>query len=265
MKKVVLLLISVSCLTLSYGQNVPIDFEAGGHGADWNWKMFENDSDPAIEIVDNPDKTGYNTSSKCVKFTALKAGKPYAGCESLHGAGIGTWTIDATNSTIRISVWKSTISDVGIKLVRADNWSLGEIKIPNTKVNEWEQLTFDFSAHIGNTYDQIVIFPDFSERSEDQVIYFDNIYGDVATNSSVETVKTNFITVSSKTATDEVIVRANNQIDNVNIYTLNGVLVKTQGNVDSTESTINVSELSAGMYILKATVDGQVVTEKFLK
>ena len=74
-------------------------------------------------------------------------------------------------------VYKPTISDVGIKLVRFDNWSLGEIKISNTVINEWEQIEFDFSAHIGNTYDQIVIFPDFTGRPEDRILYFDNIYG----------------------------------------------------------------------------------------
>ena len=79
-------------------------------------------------------------------------------------------------------VYKFTISDVGIKLVRNDNWSLGEIKKPNTLTNQWEMLTFDFSAHMGNTYDQIVVFPDFNlaGRAEEIVIYFDNIYQNTA-------------------------------------------------------------------------------------
>jgi len=63
--------------------------------------------------------------------------------------------------------------------VRWDNWSLGEIKVANTKTHEWEQLEFDFSAHIGLTYDQIVIFPDFTTRSADRTIYFDNVWGDL--------------------------------------------------------------------------------------
>ena len=153
-----LLLIS----TLSFAQNNPIDFEEGGHGADWTWTVFENDDNPALEIVANPDAT-VNTSSTVAKFTARAAGEAHAGCESQHGSDIGNYQITASNSTITIMVYKTVISDVGIKLVTSTGWSKGEIKVANTKVNEWEKLTFDFSGmdHEGMTYDQIVIFPDF--------------------------------------------------------------------------------------------------------
>ncbi len=78
-------------------------------------------------------------------------------------------------------VWKPVISDVGIKLVTSEGAALSEIKIPNTLINEWELMTFDFSDHIGGmTYDQIVIFPDFDldGRTGDNVCYIDNIYGE---------------------------------------------------------------------------------------
>lgn len=185
MKIYLTLFFSAMAFLFVNGQNIPIDFEETGNGADWVWTTFENDSNPALEIIPNPDMSGINTSATVAKFNALQAGQPFAGCETLHGAGIGTFTIDASNSIIRIMVWKPVISDVGIKLVRADNWSLGEIKIANTLVNEWEQLEFDFSAHIGNTYDQIVIFPDFTAREADNIIYFDGIYGEVATPTSI--------------------------------------------------------------------------------
>ena len=34
--------------------NSPIDFESGGHGAGWTWTVFENDSNPPLEVVSNP-------------------------------------------------------------------------------------------------------------------------------------------------------------------------------------------------------------------
>jgi hypothetical protein len=171
-------------------QNFPIDFEMGGNGATWNWTVFENDTNPSLEIIANPDMSGINTSATVAKFTALQTGQPFAGCETLHGAGTGTYVIDSSNMIVRIMVWKNTISDVGIKLVRADGWSLGEIKIPNTVTGQWEQLEFDFSAHIGNTYDQVVVFPDFIARTSDNVIYFDNVFGDTASvvNTSTQTI-----------------------------------------------------------------------------
>lgn len=174
-----LFFISMSGITLA--QNNPIDFESGGFGATWTWTMFENDTNPPVEIIPNPDMSGANTSTTVAKFTALQTGKPWAGCESLHGADIGTFTLDATNSTVKIMVWKSVISDVGLKFVLPSGEALGEIKVANTLVNQWEELTFDFSSRIGHPstigQDQIVIFPDFNlaGRTQDNIIYFDNI------------------------------------------------------------------------------------------
>ncbi len=179
MNKILLTFLTVFAIVPAIGQNGPIDFEASGNGASWNWTTFENDTNPPLEIVDNPDATGANTSDKVAKFTALQSGEPFAGCETMHGAGVGTFSLNSNTSTITIMVWKSVISDVGIKLVDATSGSLGEIKVANTVVDEWEELSFDFSSAEGIVYDQIVIFPDFDIRTSDNVIYFDNItFGD---------------------------------------------------------------------------------------
>ena len=125
-------------------QNVPIDFETGGNGASWTWTVFENDTNPELEIIANPDASGLNTSATVVRFTALQTGAPWPGCETEHGAGIGTFVLSPATSVIKIMVWKSVFSDVGIKLVDNASWSLGEIKVANTLVNQWEELSFDF-------------------------------------------------------------------------------------------------------------------------
>ncbi len=160
-------------------QNNPIDFESGGFGANWTWAVFENDDNPLLEIIANPDQSGINTSETVAKFTARLAGQPYAGCESQHGSDIGTFTLDPTNSTVKIMVWKTVISDVGIKFALPSGAALPEIKVANTLINQWEELTFDFSGRIGdpNTIgqDQIIIFPDFAARTQENIIYFDNI------------------------------------------------------------------------------------------
>lgn len=171
-----LLLFACSIFTINaFCQNAPIDFETNGNGIDWVWTTFENDTNPPLEIVANPDPSGINTSDTVAQFTALLTGQPFAGCETMHGAGIGQFTLNASTSTIKIMVWKSVISDVGIKLVEPGNGSLGELKKPNTVINQWEELTFDFSAMEGILYDQIVVFPDFSARDMDNIVYFDNI------------------------------------------------------------------------------------------
>ncbi|MEZ4983946.1 MAG: T9SS type A sorting domain-containing protein [Saprospiraceae bacterium] len=263
MKTFLHLTFTILTLFSASAQNTPIDFEENGNGADWVWTTFENDTNPSLEIISNPDPSGINTSSTVAKFTALQAGQPFAGCESLHGAGIGSFTIDESNSIIRIMVWKSVISDVGIKLVRADNWSLGEIKIPNTVINEWEQLEFNFASHIGNTYDQIVIFPDFSSRQSDNIIYFDNVYGDDAMMTSTRELEKTTIQLLPNPATNAITVYTNDAISRYEIYSMNGQLVDFNENIDNT--TIDITNLPKGIYLFKAFNGNDVIIEKFIK
>lgn len=158
-------------------QVAPINFEPGGAGANWTWTVFENATNPPVVIMPNPQATGINTSATVAQFTALQAGQPWAGCESQHGADIGTFTFTPSNCTVKIKVWKSVISDVGIKFASATGASTGEIKVPNTVINQWQELVFDFSSRIGETNDQIIIFPDFNlaGRTSDNVIFWDDI------------------------------------------------------------------------------------------
>jgi len=156
----------------------PFDFETGGLGADFAWAVFENDDNPALEFVANPAPTStVNTSSTVAMFTARQTGQPWAGTETTS-ANTPAFTMDATNSIVKIMVYKSVISDVGIK------FSVGaaaqpEMKVANTKINEWEELTFDFSSRIGMAetigIDSVIVFPDFNARATDTVSYFDNI------------------------------------------------------------------------------------------
>jgi hypothetical protein len=183
MKKSLLTAVLLTASVLAFAQNNPINFEAGGQGAGWTWTVFENGTNPAVEIVDNPGKTGINTSDKVAKFTALAAGQPWAGAESAKGgADLGNYVISSTNSIIKVMVWKSVISPVGVKFATTTGWAQAEIKVSNTKVNEWEELTFDFSNNqnpppADGVLNQFIIFPDFGTgaRTADNVVYFDNV------------------------------------------------------------------------------------------
>ncbi len=183
----------ILCVTiLGFSQNAPITFEVGANGNTWTWTTFENGINPALEIVNNPSALGANTSAKVAKFTALTTGQTYAGLESMHGTGIGTFNLTASNSIIKMMVYKSVLSDVGIKFATAAGGSTGEIKVPNTKINQWEELTFDFSGKIGEAtstgIDQIIFFPDFQPRTTDNICYFDNITFSAAASPSAPTI-----------------------------------------------------------------------------
>ena len=191
MKKIYVLLTLLAGIYNATSQNAPIDFEAGGNGADWTWTVFENDTNPPLEIVANPDPSGINTSETVAKFTALQLGQPYAGVESMHGSDIGTFDLTASNALVNIMVYKTKISDVGIKYVTPSGGAQMELKVANTVVNQWELITIDFSDYIGlgetTGLDQIVIFPDFIARDADDVIYFDNIsFGPFESGENIE-------------------------------------------------------------------------------
>ncbi len=167
---------------VGFSQNAPIDFEAGGEGANWTWNVFENADNPPLEFVANPDASGINTSAMVAKFTArdTNAGAaPYAGLESQHGGNIGTFDLTSENALVSIMVYKTKISDVGIKFATPTGGAQTEIKVANTLINQWELITIDFTGYIGlgetTGLDQIIVFPDFINRTADDIIFFDNI------------------------------------------------------------------------------------------
>ncbi|MBA6351136.1 MULTISPECIES: putative Ig domain-containing protein [unclassified Colwellia] len=156
----------------------PYDFEATGLGSDFVWAVFENDDNPALEFVANPASSTVNDSTTVAMFTARMAGQPWAGTETT-AANTTPFTMDATNSIVKIMVYKSVISDVALKF-SVGAAAQAEIKVPNTKINEWEELTFDFSSRIGMAetinIDSVIVFPEFTDgRAADTVSYFDNI------------------------------------------------------------------------------------------
>ena len=264
--KTIYTLVLISLTIFPFAQNVPIDFELGGNGLNWTWTTFENDTNPILEIVANPDPSGINTSATVAKFTALQAGEPWAGCESMHGSDIGSFSFNNSNCTVSIMVWKSVISDVGIKFVDATSAAQPEIKIANTLINQWEKITFDFSSRIGVfpiTKDQIVIFPDFDlgGRSQDNIIYFDNVYG-ASSNTGFGNEYINELVVSPNPAKDLLnisITNFNGNLD-VQIFDLAGVLIAS-----SNKSKINIESFSKGIYLVKVVYGNETNVVKIIK
>ena len=262
--KILLLSIAFIMTFVSFGQNIPIDFEQGGHGLNWTWTTFENDTNPALEIVPNPDSSSINSSSTVAKFTALQAGEPWAGVESMHGADIGSFSLDNTNCTVKIMVWKPVVSDVGIKFVDATNAAQPEIKVSNTLINQWEELTFDFSSRIGVypiVKDQIVIFPDFDlgGRSQDNIIYFDNVYGSL-NNTSTQEINHEKMRVYPNPTKDLIYLENLKSFEKVEIYDLIGNLKGTHY-----QKVIDISSFSNGVYLFRLIFENNTTLIKVIK
>jgi len=171
MKKITQLFIAISFT--GFGQ-ATIDFEMEGVGMDWNWTVDANGSNAPLEFVYNPNPTVVNSTDVTAKFTASPNGQPWA---LAYTDNAGTITFTEDNSLVKMSVLKTVETTVAIKFEDSTNPSFfKQIEVANTVTNgDWEELSFDFSTVIGNSYDRIVIIPDFLARSEPHLMYFDQI------------------------------------------------------------------------------------------
>ena len=125
-----------------------------------------------LTVINNPFKTGINTSNTVCNLLRDKDGLP----------GVGFWatkTVDlTTNKYIHVKVYKTRITQVKFKVEDGLGGVLEMTSInPQTKINQWEDLVFDFSSLTGN-YTKISLMPDFIDPvglAADINIYFDDI------------------------------------------------------------------------------------------
>jgi len=260
-------LIFAGLSTICFAQVYPVDFEVGGNGAAWTWTVFENDTNPAVEIVANPDPSGINKSNTVAKITALALGQPFAGCETMHGADVGTFSLSPDNAYVAMMVYKSVISDVGFKFATPEGASTGEIKIANTVVDQWERLVFDFTAVIGepssNGIDQIIVFPDFQDRDTDNIVYFDNIiFGD---SSILELTDQDYLSVEMvpNPASDSVRIIASALLQQIAIHDSSGRLI-FEAQPNNAELSLDLTSYPAGMYFLTLRDNNRTSIKKLL-
>lgn len=125
-------------------------------------------------VIDNPDKSGINNSSKVAQTVKASGAETWAGSFLTMGEVIDF----STNKFFKVKVWSPKQGAViKLKVENLDNGDLSyEADMTTTVANEWEELTYDFSAiDMANTYQKVVIFFDFGNVGDDAVYYFDDI------------------------------------------------------------------------------------------
>jgi hypothetical protein len=156
-----------------------IDFE-GDETAQAEWDAFENgDPSAPLAFVTNPNMVD-NTTNGVAKLTPLVTGGKYAGVVT-HT--VQSFALSESNALVKIWVHKDKISPVGVKFEKfnGDGYgSQGELTATNTLINQWEQLSIDFSSQIGlpetDAITGVAIFPDMVDgRTADTDVYFDEI------------------------------------------------------------------------------------------
>ncbi len=124
-----------------------------------------------VSVVNNPSKTGINTSNRVCRFLRDKDGVPFGGFFATVNVNL------SSNKYVHMKVYKTRFSPLKFKLQGPS----GSLEIfsssAQTKVNQWEDIVFNFSSISGN-YNTIVVMPDFSSPvnlANDIVIYIDDI------------------------------------------------------------------------------------------
>ena len=238
-----------------------IDYETVGQ--DWTWSSFGNGANGAdlYAVVANPSVSGINTSAQCAKYKIGVGAQSWAG---IYSDNMGSLTLTTDNCKVKIMVYKSFISNFDLKF---ENGTFNfEILVPNTKMNEWEELTFDLSAQIGKTITRMVLIPDSNPaRTAERICYWDNISFNSNNPNAIHELAMADIHIYPNPFCNELYVKSDNEISQVIVRNVVGQIIKV-ANVTSMEATINLNEIATGNYFVTIKlVNGNTVTQKMVK
>ena len=148
---------------------LPIDFESPT-----TEYVFLDFGGAATQVIDNPDPSGINTSSRVAEFFKETGAQTFAGTVIELGDPIDF----SSNNSFKMDVWSPEAgSTVLLKIENASDPNIfAEVIANTTTANAWEELEFDFSdADLTQEYAKIVVFIDFGNEGTGTTYYFDNI------------------------------------------------------------------------------------------
>jgi hypothetical protein len=211
--------------------------------------------DPLVDlstmtVVPNPDASGINTSNYVVEFFRDKDGVPWGGFWSATPVDV------TTNKYMHVKVWKPRISPIKFKI---EGGAAGTIEAPSmnpqTKIGEWEDIVFDFSAKTG-PYPVVAFMPDF----EDPLVLTDNItlyFDDIILNNDPSPLvgiapvsKDNKVSVYPSPFSNFLTVNAFADLKSISITSVIGQQVINMENLPAGKTTINTSMLTSGIYFV---------------
>lgn len=239
-----------------------INFETTG--GTWNWTVFSNGAaqDPSnFSVVSNPSVTGINVTSKCAKFIVNADAAKWAGAYTLSNP---QFTIDRSNYIVKVMVYKDVISPFQLEFKGNNDIPDDALQVSNTLINQWEELTFDFTPFIGHTYTTIVVIPDFpSVRNYSSTNYWDNISFS-GTVSEIKNVQQKIIDFYPNPVKD-ILHFKSNAVSKAVIINSIGQIIKVE-NINDSESDINMNEIPTGCYSVRFIMkNGDSSTQKVMK
>jgi len=208
-----------------------------------------------FEVIDNPNASGINTSSKVGKFVKASDGAPFAGMYSnpnlespIDWKGV---------KTVKAKVHMDHIGNFAVKVEGSQTGAPAfELPVANTLINQWEELTFDFSVVPDNgEYRRITLFFDLTidATGTDVTSYFDDIVigdgkcGSVSTLSPADAAP---MRVSPNPTADYLMVENMAGVSRLEVFDLMGRRVAVANTSGDTNTDLDVTQFPAGMYLL---------------
>ena len=239
------------------------------------WKYFPADDSGDFELIDNPDPTGINQSAKVGKATEkASSGQPWQGMYTDLAAPIHF----GSDKIIRMKIWSPQVATVTMKLERPltpGAPTSGDLTVPNTKANEWEELQWDFSQTPitdDGEYARVTLIWDINNiPAEDVIYYFDDVQlttGECGTTSIFGgPEKPGELSISPNPVIDELRIDALGSISRLDIYNMYGQRLASVATGSATSTTVSVSALTQGTYILNGyTAKGELIAvSRFVK
>ena len=151
--------------------NLPLDFESTS--TTYNFTNFDGGN---ATVINNPDATGANTSSKVGRMIK-NPGQPWGG----SWIGLSNPINFSANKIFLMKVWSPRVgAKVLLKVENASNPGINfEKEVTTTVANQWEELAFDYSAiNASNVYNNIVLIFELGtpgDGSANFTFYFDDI------------------------------------------------------------------------------------------
>jgi Glycogen recognition site of AMP-activated protein kinase len=185
MKKNYILFLAL-CLAMSnalLAQITILDFETAASST--TFQYFGSSLEPTLTgIIDNPQKTGINTSAKVGEFKKPAASQTWAGAYS--NPNPNTQVDLSTGGMVCIKVWADHTGNLALKLEGATDGTPNWIqKVNIAEANKWVEICFDPSVAsfdtpnntaAGHIYKTVTMFFDFdSVLAAEKTWYFDDL------------------------------------------------------------------------------------------
>jgi hypothetical protein len=226
-------------------------------------------------VVTNPKKAGIDQSNNVMEFKRLPLGQVYAGGFYDFPAPMA-WPTTAL--TVKAKVLMDHIGNFAFKLEGSPNGPNNvEILVANTKVNEWEEITINFTGRgtpilTGKEgFTRLTMFFDLTLplATTIQTSYVDDIVigtGACGRVGVFETAKVERLNVYPNPAVNQLFVQNTEGVRRLEITNMLGQKVKVVAlnNVDN--FAVSLDGLDKGMYVISAFGDkGLVANSKFVK